>query len=126
MEESEWGHASVDRHVPGDEIGPNGDNPGAGGGRNLHLWTGRDIRVLDPLVTVYRNSVTHLSLISILDGTTLNWCQEEVLRAQMSNTVLFGKVKDQELMVYNFRGQLQCRMGGKREGPSKLIPSSGT
>ena len=35
----------------------------------------------------------------------------------MSKTVLFGKVKDQELMVYNFRGQLQCRMGGKREGP---------
>ena len=71
----------------------------------------------DPLVTAYRNSVTHLSLISILDGTTLNWCQQEVLRAQMSNTVLFGKVKYQELMVYTFRGKLQCRMGGKREGP---------
>ena len=76
----------------------------------------------DPLVTAYRNSVTHLSLISILDGTTLNWCQQEVLRAQMSNTVLFGKVKDQELMVYNFRGQLQCRMGGKREGPIETYP----
>ena len=35
----------------------------------------------------------------------------------MSNTVLFGKVKDAELMVYNCRGQLQCRMGAKREGP---------
>ena len=45
MKESEWGHASVDRPVPGDEIGPNGDNPGTGEGRNLHLWTGRDIRV---------------------------------------------------------------------------------
>ena len=45
----------------------------------------------DPLVTAYRNSVTHLSLISVLDGTALNWCQQEVLRAQMSNTVLFGK-----------------------------------
>ena len=82
----------------------------------------------DPLVTAYRNSVAHLSLISVLDGTALNWCQQEVLlRAQMSNTVLFGKVKDPELMVYNFRGQLQRRMGGKRELiPSKLIPSSGT
>ena len=48
MEESEWGHASVDRPVPGNEIGPHGDNPGAGGGRNLHLWTGRDIRVSRP------------------------------------------------------------------------------
>ena len=31
-------------------------------------------------------------------------------------TVLFGKVKDPELVVWNFWGQLQCRMGGKREG----------
>ena len=74
------------------------------------------------LVTTYRYSVTHLSLISILDGTALNWCQQEVLRAQMSNTVLFGKVKDAELIVYNFRGQLQCRMGGKREGPIEAYP----
>ena len=76
----------------------------------------------NPVVTAYRNSVTHLSLISVLDRTALNWCQQEVLRAQMSNTVLFGKVKDAELMVYNFRGQLQCRMGGKREGPIKTYP----
>ena len=66
---------------------------------------------LDPLVAAYRKSVAHLSLIRVLDGTALNWCQQEVLRAQMSNTVLFGKVKDPELAVYNFRGQLQCRMG---------------
>ena len=76
----------------------------------------------DPLVTTYRHSVTHLSLISILDGTALNWCQQEVLRARMSNTVRFGKVKDVELMVYNFRGQMQCRMGGKREGPIETYP----
>ena len=76
----------------------------------------------DPLVTTYRYSVTHLSLISVLDGTALNWCQQEVLRAQMSNTVLFGKVKDAELIVYNFRGQLQCRMGNKREGPIETHP----
>ena len=76
----------------------------------------------DPLVTAYRYSVTHLSLISVLDGTALNWCQQEVLRAHMSNTVLFGKVKDAELIAYNFRGQLQCRMGGKREGPIETYP----
>ena len=76
----------------------------------------------DPLVTAYRYSVTHVSLISVLDGTTINWCQQEVLRAQMSNTVLFGKLKDPELIVYSFRGQLQCRMGGKREGPIETYP----
>ena len=76
----------------------------------------------DPLVTAYRDSVTQLSLISVLDGTALNWCQQEVLSAQMSGTVLFGRVKDPELMVFNFRGQLQGRMGGKREGPIETYP----
>ena len=47
----------------------------------------------------------------------MNWCQQEVLRVRMSNTVLFGKVKDPELVVFNFRVQLQRRTGGKREGP---------
>ena len=65
----------------------------------------------DPLVTAYRHSVVHVSLISVLDGTALNWCGQEKLRARMSETVLFGKVKDPELMVLNFRGQLQCKMG---------------
>ena len=41
----------------------------------------------------------------------------------MSNTVLFGKMKDPELMVFNFRGQLQCRMGGTCvEGPIQTYP----
>ena len=77
---------------------------------------------LDPLMAAYRNSVVHVSLISVLDGTALNWCRQEELRARMSDTVLFGKVKDPELMVFNFRGQLQCRMGGKREGPIEVYP----
>ena len=40
----------------------------------------------------------------------------------MSNTVLFGEVKDPELVLYNFRGQLLCRMGGKRESTIKTYP----
>ena len=47
---------------------------------------------------------------------------ELVLRARMSNTVLFGKAKDPELVVFNFREQLQCRMGAKREGPIETYP----
>ena len=74
----------------------------------------------DALVAAYPKSVVHLSL---LDGTALKCCRQEVLRAQMSNTVLFGKVKDTELLVFNFRGQLQCRMGGKREGPIETYPN---
>ena len=76
----------------------------------------------DPLVTAYRHSVAHVSLISVLDRTALNWCRQGELRARMSDTVLFGKVKVPELMVFNFRGQLQCRMRGKREGPNEAYP----
>ena len=80
----------------------------------------------DPLVAAYRNSVVRVSLLSVLDGTALGWCRQEVLRAQMSDTVLFGKVKDPELVVFNFRGHLQCRMGGGSvKVPLKLTPSSG-
>ena len=71
----------------------------------------------DHMVAAYRHSVVHVSLISVLDGTELIWCQQEVLRARMSNAVLFGKVKDPELAVFNFRGQLQCRMGAKTGRP---------
>ena len=79
-----------------------------------------------PLVAAYRNSVVHVSLINVLDGTALNWCRQEVLRARMSDTVLFGKIKDPELVVFNFRGQPQCRMGGggSVKVTLKLIPSS--
>ena len=64
----------------------------------------------DPLVVAYRHWVVHVSLISILDGTALNWRRQEDLRAQMSETVLFGKAKDPELVACNFRRQLQCKM----------------
>ena len=74
------------------------------------------------VVVAYRHSVVHVSLISIQDGTAHNWCRQEDLRAQMSETVLFGKMKDPELVVYHFRGQLQCRMGGKREDPIEVYP----
>ena len=73
----------------------------------------------------YSNSVVQVSLISVLDGTASNWRRQEELRARMSNTVLVGKVKDPELVVFSFRGQLQCRMGGGNvKVPLKLTPSS--
>ena len=76
----------------------------------------------DPLIISYRPSVIHVSLISILDGTAMNWCKQGHLRAQMSETVLFGEVKDPELIVLNFSSQLQCRMSGKRENPIEVCP----
>ena len=59
----------------------------------------------DPLVAAYRHSKVHVSLISVLDGTTLSGCRQEDLRAKMSETVLFGKINEPQLIVLNFRGQ---------------------
>ena len=40
----------------------------------------------------------------------------------MSETVLFGKLKDPELVEFKIRGQLQCRKGEKRESPIEAYP----
>ena len=76
----------------------------------------------DPLVAAHRHSVLHVSLISVLDGTALNWCRQQDFRARMSETDLIGNIKDPELIVLNFRGQLQCKTGGKRDGSIEVYP----
>ena len=45
MEEDEWRYASIDGPVPGNEVGPDGDNPGSRGGGNLHLRSRSDVRI---------------------------------------------------------------------------------
>ena len=79
----------------------------------------------DPLVAAYRHSVVHVILISVLDGTAPNWFRQEHLSARMSETVFLGKIKDPELIVLKFRGQLQCRMGESEKVPSKSSRNSG-
>ena len=64
----------------------------------------------DPLIAAYRHSVTHISLVSLLNGTALNWCEQEYLRGQMSDTVLLGKIKDPELIELNFT-EVSCNAG---------------
>ena len=91
----------------------------------MYLRTSGYVRLSGPFSGGIPQSVVHVSLISVLDGTALNWCRQEVLRARMSKTVLSGKVKDPELVVINLRGQLRCRMGESVKTPLRLIPSSG-
>ena len=43
----------------------------------------------DVKVEAYRRSVLHLNLISAVDGSTLNWCEQHVLRALMSEDLFF-------------------------------------
>ena len=116
MEESEWRHASVDRPVPGHEIGPHGDDPGARGGRNLHLWTGRHARVS-------RSSGDSLSLLSdpLEPHKHTRWHDTQLVSAggAKGTNEQHGALRKGEGPGV---GDIQCRMGGKREGPIETYP----
>ena len=44
----------------------------------------------------------HLNLISAVDGSALNWCEQHVLRELMSEDLLFAKIAEPEMTVINF------------------------
>ena len=76
----------------------------------------------NPLVLANRQSESHISLISILERTLLNWYKQAFLRKQMSNDVLFRRVRDLELSELNFSSQLRSKMQRKRRGPIMSNP----
>ena len=125
MEEGKWGHASVDRPVPGNEIGPNGDNPGAGGGRNLHLRTGRDIRVS-------RSSGDSLSQLrdTLEPHKYTGWDDTQLVSARGAEGTneQHGTLRKSEGSRVDTISEDNCSVGWEVNGkaPSKLTPSSGT
>ena len=65
----------------------------------------------DVKVEAYRRSVLHLNLISAVDGSALNWCEQHVLRELMSEDLLFAKISEPEMTVANFDDHFRDRMG---------------
>ena len=65
----------------------------------------------DVKVEAYRRSVQHLNLISAVDGSTLNWSEQHVLRELMSENLLFAKISEPEMTVVNFDDHFCDRMG---------------
>ena len=53
-------------------------------------------------VETHRRSVLHLNLISAVDGSALNCCEQHVLRELMSEDMLFAKISEPEITVVNF------------------------
>ena len=51
----------------------------------------------DVRVEAYRRSVLHLNLISAVDGSALNWCEQRTLRELMSEDLLFAKISEPEM-----------------------------
>ena len=76
----------------------------------------------DVKVEAYRRSVLHLNLISALDGSVLNWCEQHVLREHMSEDLLFGKVSEPEMTVVNFDYHFRDRMREVERGHIEVLP----
>ena len=76
----------------------------------------------DVKVEAYRRSVLHLNLISAVDGSALNCCEQHVLRELMSKTLLFSKVSEPEMTVVNFDDHFRDRMGEVDRGHVEVFP----
>ena len=70
----------------------------------------------DVKVEAYRRSVLHLNLISAVDGSAPNWCEQHVLRELMSEDLLFAKISEPEMTVVNFDHHFRDRMGEMGRG----------
>ena len=65
----------------------------------------------DIKMKAYRRSVLHLNLISAVDRSALNWCEQHALRELMSEDLLFAKIPEPEMTVINFDVHFHDRMG---------------
>ena len=65
----------------------------------------------DVKVKAYRRSVLHLNLKSIVDGSALNWCEQNVLCKLMSEDFLFAKIAEPEMTLIIFNDYFCDRMG---------------
>ena len=64
----------------------------------------------------------HLNLISAVDGSTLNWCEQHTLRELMSENLLFTKISEPEMTIINFDDHFRDRMGEVERGHIEVFP----
>ena len=76
----------------------------------------------DVKVEADRTSVLHLNLISAVDGSALNWCEQHVLRELTSKDLLFAKMSEPEMTVINFEDHFRNRMGEVERGHIEMFP----
>ena len=69
------------------------------------------LAIPDVKVEAYRRSVLHLNLISAVDGSGLNWCEQHALREKMSEDLLCAKISEPEMTVINFDDLFRDWMG---------------
>ena len=73
-----------------------------------------------------RHSVTHISLVSVLDGLTVNWNEQDFSRKQMTEGVRFGRITYPELLEMNLRVTCVpgCEAGMGGSDKDQLRPTS--
>ena len=76
----------------------------------------------DIKAVAYRRSVLHLNLISAVDVSALNWCEQNVLRESMSEDLLLAKVSEPEMTALNFDDHFRDRMGEVDRGHIEVFP----
>ena len=76
----------------------------------------------DDKVELYRRSVLHLNLISPVDGSALNWCEQHALREMMSEDLLFAKISEPEITLIIFDDHFLDRMGEVNRGHIEVFP----
>ena len=76
----------------------------------------------DVKVEAYRRSVLPLNLISAVDGSALNCCEQHVLRELMSEDLLFAKISEPETTVISFDDHFRDRMGEVERAHIEVFP----
>ena len=76
----------------------------------------------DPLALIRGATALHLNLISLLDGSALNWCDQHVLRKLMSENLLLAKISEPQMTVINFDDHFRDKMGEVDRGHIEVFP----
>ena len=76
----------------------------------------------DVKVEAYRRYVLHLSLISAVGGSALNWCEQHALREVMSEDLLLAKTSEPEMTVINFDDNFRDPMVEVDRGHIEVFP----
>ena len=70
----------------------------------------------DAKMETWVRSVLHLNLISLVEGSTLNCCEQDTLREAMSEEYLFAKIAEPDMTALNFNNHFRDRMGELNKG----------
>ena len=65
----------------------------------------------DAKVESYRRSVLHLNFISAVEGSILNWCEQNVLCELMSEDLMLAKIAEPDMTAVILNDHFRDRQG---------------